>query len=102
MTELKTLKDLKIIYQDEAHSETGKLTFKQTAISLEDLKAEAVKLVKEFKKQNGKQPRDSEFSLDFGNIIDSEKTKSQFSEMDYSNEIKILMHFFNLTEDDLQ
>jgi len=93
MTELKTLKDLVA----ENVNKNGEI-----AVNLQELKAEGVKWVKEFKKQNGKQPRDSEFSLDFGNIIDSEKTKSQFSEMDYSNEIKILMHFFNLTEDDLQ
>ena len=69
---------------------------------LHNLKAEAIKWVKEMRKEQGKQPRDLDWlPYEIGTTIDSEKTKSQFSEMDYSETIQFVKHFFNITEEDL-
>ena len=105
--ELKTLKDLKIIdcYCNETASGEGIRGFFRES----ELKAEAVKWVKEIKERRdngqndislvnlGKMNRDGE-----GDYPEDYLTNYSYETSDYSGAIKWIKHFFNLTESDLK
>ena len=98
MTELKTLKDWR---KDVSTLEEYKIHRIQIFRCEEWLRAEAVKWIKELEKTNKDNydfPRGK--CVDIGDLKDVEVDWEESSEI--YGMIKILKHFFNLTEEDLK
>ena len=94
MSELKTLKDLEYVKLGGERNWLGKLS------SHNDLRAEAIKWVKgliEYEQEHYKVPRGERRELD-GLMMEVDWEESSQQE----GIIKFIMHFFNLTEEDLK
>ena len=89
-SELKTLEDFETLYMD-GEGPTD-------AITIDDLRSEAIKWIKELKEDHRKyvdslEPNSPEYKLKYSFV---------WEEWGYVGAISMLEHFFNLTEEDLK